>query len=121
MIQNHAFGGELVEVGRVDVRIAEAAHGVIAMLVRHEEEDVGAARSIKRRGGAGSDEAAAGEGHSRMLSPETEAGFDGVHQGVQEELVRFLDARGGGVGHQADMVGKREVGAAIFTEEGDGG
>jgi len=46
LVEPHAPGGEPVEVGGVDVRVPVGAHGIQALLVGHDVEDVGTAEAL---------------------------------------------------------------------------
>ena len=52
MAEARAVGGELVEIGREEGTVAVGAEAVPAVLIVHEEEDVGAAgaRALRQRG-----------------------------------------------------------------------
>ena len=61
-----AVGGESVDVGRAKVGGAVAAEVVGALIVRHEDNDVGAGRGLRLHGrgqGGGGEEVASGEWH----------------------------------------------------------
>ena len=47
LVESHAAGGEAVEVGCVDVRVAVGPHGVQALLVGHDVEHVRTAEALR--------------------------------------------------------------------------
>ena len=56
VIENDAFGRKPIEVRRLDVGIAQAAHGMIAVLIGHQKENV-RALSPRSPGGSGGERA----------------------------------------------------------------
>ena len=41
IVEDHPFASELIEVGRLDVRVSITSHRVGRLIVRHQENDVG--------------------------------------------------------------------------------